>query len=51
MLSLTPRFSEVPLGNLNARNRFSGFSGTVAKTAEAVTRACVGVYHPAKAGC
>jgi len=37
-------------GVLKAANRFSGFSGAVKKTAEAVTDACVGVSHPAKAG-
>jgi len=50
LLSLTPRFSEVPRRH-KAANRFSGFSAAVKKTAEAVTDAWVGVSHPAKAGC
>jgi hypothetical protein len=33
------------------QNRFSGFSDTLSKTAEAVTDVMLGALHPAKAGC
>jgi len=45
ILSLTPRFSECRR-RLKVANRFSGFSGAVKKTAEAVRDACVGVLTP-----